>query len=203
MAKWKCDTCGHIEDDTALKCSLCGFGEKPVPVKPEQIQTVIDDARHILAKAESWTNCFALAIDGEGSESWDVWQPEDLDNEDLKMSLCGALELAAHRRKYPKAVMDAVMRFIYPLCWSKILAPYPYPYELCESHEAGDGHYIYEEIGYFNDEDDRTHGEVLDVLTTALAHCYAKTLPSLPNPSDCASRAFTGLMEENKRKGIE
>ena len=203
MAKWKCDTCGHIEDDTALKCSLCGFGEKPVPVTPEQIQPVIGDARQILANPDSWTNCFALATDGEGSEAWDVWQPENLDNEDLKMSLCGALELAAHRRKHRKAVMDAVVRFIYPLCWSKITAPYPYPYELVESHRAGDGHYLYEELGYFNDQDDRTHGEVLEVLNIALAHCYTKTQPSLPQPREAMLTAFTGLREENRRKGIK
>ena len=168
-------------------------------MKPEVMQ-VIHDARQILANPESWTNCFALAIDCGDGDTWQVWEAEDLDNEDLLMSLVGALELAAHRRKYPKAVMDAVVRFIYPLCWSRITAPYPYPHELCESHEMRDGSYLYEELGYFNEE--RTHSEILEMLNTALAHGYAKTIPALPTERDAMLIAFAGLAEENKHKGI-
>ena len=164
-------------------------------MQPEVMQ-VIDDARQLLIHPDAWCNCFALGQD----DGWDIWDAEDL--EDVQLSLCGALELASHRRKYPKAVMDAVVAFLYPICWEHILAPYPYPHELCESHAAGD-HYLYEELGYFNDEEGRTHAEVMQVLNVALAYGYTKTLPRLPTPDKAMIRAFSGLMEENKRKGIE
>ena len=172
----------------------------------DEVMQVIDDARQLLIKPEAWTNCFGLGQDTDGVTTWDVWQPEDLDSDFLyddkyiKMSLCGALELAAHRRKYPKAVMDAVVLFLYPLAWKQILAPYPYPHELIESHTDGD-HYLYEELGYFNES--RTHAEVVGLLNTALAHIYAKTIPSLPTQRQAMLDAFVGLMEENKRKSIE
>ena len=59
----------------------------------------------MLIKPESWIDCFALALDADGE---DVWEIEDLEDVD-RLSLMGALDLAAHRRKYPKAVMDAVV----------------------------------------------------------------------------------------------
>ena len=62
---------------------------------------------------------------------------------------------------------------------------------------------MYEEFGYFNDQDGRTHAEVIGVLNTALAYGYTKTMPSLPTPRDAEVRAFTELAEDNKRKGIE
>ena len=49
----------------------------------------------------------------------------------------GALDLAAHRRKYPKAVMDAVVSFLYPLAWQHITTPYPFPHELYEDLAEG------------------------------------------------------------------
>ena len=166
-------------------------------MKPE-VMHVIEDARQLLIKPESWINCFALSQDADGE---DVWEVEDLEDVD-RLSLCGALDLAAHRRKYPKSVSDAVVSFLYPICWEHILAPYPYPHELCESHADGD-HYLYEELGYFNDEEGRTHAEVMQVLNVALAYGYTKTLPTLPTPDKAMIRAFSGLMEENKRKGIK
>ena len=57
---------------------------------------------------------------------------------------------------------------------------------------------MYEEFGYFNDQDGRTHDEVMQVLNTALAHGYAKTIPSLPTPNDAVKRSFTELSAENK-----
>ena len=198
--EWECDACGNLEDDSALKCSLCGFGLKPIPTTPDQIYAVIADARQILKDPESWTDCFALGRD----DGHDVWDAEDLDrayrdDAPVQMSLCGALELASHRRKYRKSVVGAVVAILYPICWSRILAPYPYPHELMESHAEGD-HYLYEELGYFNDQEGRTHAEVIGVLNSALAHLYAKSIPSLPTPSDAMVRAFAGLAEENKRK---
>ena len=165
-------------------------------MKPEVMQ-VITDARQILMNPEAWTDCFALALDAEG---YDVWDIEHL--EGMRLSLCGALDLASHRRGYDKAVMDAVVSFLYPITWKHILAPYPYPHELMESHAEGD-HYLYEELGYFNDQDGRTHAEVMQVLNTALVHGYTKTLPKLPSHREAMTTAFTGLMQENKQKGIQ
>ena len=57
---------------------------------------------------------------------------------------------------------------------------------------------MYEEFGYFNDQDGRTHAEVIGVLNTALAHGYAKTIPTLPTENDAALHAFKELSAENK-----
>jgi len=164
-------------------------------MKPEVMQ-VVSDARQILIHPESWINCFALSEDSDG----EIWEPAELVTMD-RLSLVGALELAAYKRKYPREVMDTVIAFLYPLCWKQILAPYPYPHEILEDLTEG-GHFAYEELGYFNDQDGRTHAEVVGVLNTALAHGYAKTIPSLPTERQAMLDAFTGLMEENKRKGV-
>ena len=82
------------------------------------------------------------------------------------------------------------------------VVPYPYPHELYADLAEG-GHFIYEEFGYFNDQDGRTHAEVIGVLNTALAYGYTQTIPSLPTPRDAEVRAFTELAENNKHKGIE
>lgn len=166
-------------------------------MKPEVMQ-VVSDARQLLIHPESWINCFALSEDSDG----EIWSAAELVTMD-RLSLVGALELAGYKRKYPREVMDAVIAFLYPLCWKQILAPYPYPHEILEDLTEGSGTFGYEELGYFNDQDGRTHAEVVGVLNTALAHCYANTQPSLPDPSDAMTIAFTGLIEENKRKGIE
>ena len=165
-------------------------------MKPEVMQ-VITDARQILAQPDAWTNCFALALD---EEDFEVWEVEHVDG--LRLSLVGALELASHRRGYDPSVMDAVVAFLYPVAWKHILAPYPYPHELMESHAEGD-HYLYEELGYFNSEGSRIHEDIVDLLDTALAYAYAKTLPVLPSHSKAMMQAFTGLMQENKQKGIQ
>ena len=161
-------------------------------MKPEVMQ-VIDDARQLLIQPESWIGCFALSQDANGKDVWDV---PDLEKAD-RLSLMGALDLAAHRRKYPKAVMDAVVSFLYPLAWQHITTPYPFPHELYEDLAEG-GSFMYEEFGYFNDQDGRTHAEVMEVLNTALAHGYAKTIPSLPTANDAVKRSFTELSAENK-----
>ena len=160
-------------------------------MQPEVMQ-VIDDARQLLIKPDSWIDCFALALDADGE---DVWEIEDLEDVD-RLSLMGALDLASHRRKYPKAVMDGVVAFLYPLAWRHIHAPYPFPHELYDDLKEG-GNFIYEEFGYFNDQDGRTHAEVMQVLNTALAHGYAKTIPSLPTENDAVIRSFTELSAEN------
>ena len=161
-------------------------------MKPEVMQ-VIDDARQLLIQPESWIGCFALSQDANGKDVWDV---PDLEKAD-RLSLMGALDLAAHRRKYPKSVSDAVVSFLYPLCWQHITTPYPFPHELIEDLAEG-GNFMYEEFGYFNDQDGRTHAEVMEVLNTALAHGYAKTIPSLPTANDAVKRSFTELSAENK-----
>ena len=166
-------------------------------MQPE-VMHVIEDARQLLIRPESWIDCFALSQDADGE---DVWEVEDLKDVD-RLSLCGALDLAAHRRKYPKAVSDAAVSFLYPICWQHISAPYPFPHELYADLAEG-GSFMYEELGYFNDQDGRTHAEVIGVLNTALAYGYAQTIPSLPPPRDAEVRAFTELVEDNKRKGIE
>lgn len=76
-------------------------------MQPE-VMHVIEDARQLLIRPESWIDCFALSQDADGE---DVWEVEDLEDVD-RLSLCGALDLAAHRRKYPKAVSDAVVSFL-------------------------------------------------------------------------------------------
>ena len=166
-------------------------------MKPEVMQ-VIEEARQLLIRPESWIDCFALSQDADGE---DVWEIEDLEDVN-RLSLCGALDLAAHRRGYDRKVSDAVVSFLYPICWQHISVPYPYPHELYADLAEG-GHFIYEEFGYFNDQDGRTHAEVLGVLNTALAYGYTQTIPSLPTPRDAEVRAFTELAEDNKRKGIE
>ena len=166
-------------------------------MKPEVMQ-VIEDAKQILTNPEAWTNCFALALDAEG---YDVWDIEHL--EGMRLSVVGALELASHRRGYDSSVMDAVVAFLYPVAWKHILAPYPYPHELMESHAEGDTHYLYEELGYFNDADSRIHEDIIDLLDTALAYAYAKVLPVLPSHREAMTTAFSGLMQENKQKGIQ
>ena len=166
-------------------------------MQPEVMQ-VIEDARQLLIRPESWINCFALSQDTDGE---DVWAVEDLEDVD-RLSLCGALDLATHRRGYGKKISDAVVSFLYPICWKHISVPYPYPHELYADLAEG-GSFMYEEFGYFNDQDGRTHGEVIGVLNTALAYGYTKTMPSLPTPRDAEVRAFTELAEDNKRKGIE
>ena len=158
-----------------------------------EVMQVIDDARQLL-KPSRWTNCFAIAQDTEGN---DVWEVEEIESTDL-LSLCGAIELATHRRGYDKAVSDAVVLFLYPIVWKHISVPYPYPSELIESHYNDATCYLYEEFGYFNDRDGRTYAEVVGVLNTALAFGYTKTLPALPQPRECAIRAFTELSESNR-----
>ena len=160
-------------------------------MQPEVMQ-VIDDARQMLINPDSWIDCFALALDADGE---DVWEVEDLEDAD-RLSLMGTLDLAAHRRKYPKAISDAVVSFLYPLCWQHINTPYPFPHELIEDIAEG-GNFIYEEFGYFNDQDGRTYAEVMQVLNTGLAHGYAKTIPSLPSPNDAVERSFAELSAEN------
>ena len=161
-------------------------------MKPEVMQ-VIDDARQLLIQPESWIGCFALSQDANGKDVWDV---PDLEKAD-RLSLMGALDLAAHRRNYPKSVSDAVVLFLYPLCWQHISVPYPFPHGLIENLAEG-GSFMYEEFGYFNAHDGRTHAEVMELLNTALAHGYAKTIPSLPTPDDAVERSFTELSAENK-----
>ena len=161
-------------------------------MQPEVMQ-VIEDARQLLIRPESWIDCFALSQDADGE---DVWAVEDLEDVD-RLSLCGALDLAAYRRKYPKTVMDAVVSFLYPICWQHISVPYPYPHELYADLAEG-GSFMYEEFGYFNDQAGRTHAEVIGVLNTALAHGYAKTIPTLPTENDAALHAFKELSAENK-----
>ena len=161
-------------------------------MKPEVMQ-VIKDARQLLIQLESWIDCFALSQDSDGE---DVWEIEDLEDVD-RLSLMGALDLAAHRRKYPKKVMDAVVSFLYPLAWQHIAMPYPFPHELYEDLAEG-GNFMYEEFGYFNDQEGRTHAQVIGVLNTALAYGYAKISPSLPTPNDAVKHSFTELSAENR-----
>lgn len=163
-------------------------------MKPEVMQ-IISDARQLLIEPESWIRCFALSLDSDGDE---VWEVADLENVD-RLSFCGALDLAAHRRQYPKAVMDAVVRFVYPIVWQHISVPYLAPHELIEDLDEG-GNFIYEELGYFNEQDSRTHDEVLSVLNTALAFGYTKTLPTLPTPQDAAQRAWRELAWNRQAK---
>jgi len=167
-------------------------------MNPEVIQ-VVSDARQLLIHPESWINCFALGIDADadphtGDEVWDV---SELEEHNCKLSLMGALELAAHRRKYPKAIMDAVVKFLYPLAWRQISVPYPFPHQLYDDLREG-GHFMYEEFGYYNDEDSRTHAEVIGVLNMALGYGYARVIPSLPMPNDAAKHSFEELSAENR-----
>lgn len=163
-------------------------------MKPEVMQ-IIEDARQLLIEPDSWIRCFALSQSADGE---DVWEIEDLENLD-RLSFIGALDLAAHRRRYPKAVMDAVVRFVYPIVWQHISVPYLAPHELIEDLDEG-GNFIYEELGYFNEQESRTHDEVIAVLNTALAFGYSKTLPMLPPPHEAAQRAWRELAKENKRR---
>ena len=161
-------------------------------MQPEAMQ-VIDNARQLLSKPESWIGCFALSQDSDGEDVWEISGLEDVD----QLSLMGALDLAAHRRKYPKAIMDAVVKFLYPLAWRQISVPYPFPHELYDDLREG-GSFMYEEFGYYNDEDGRTHAEVLGVLNMALAFGYARISPSLPTPNDAAKHSFEELSAENR-----
>ena len=52
---------------------------------------------------------------------------------------------------------------------------------------------MYEEFGYFNDQDGRTHAEVIGVLNTALAYGYTQTIPSLPTPQRCGGAGIHGV----------
>ena len=163
-------------------------------MKPEMMQVILD-ARQILAEPDAWTNCFALALD---EQDFEVWEVEHVDG--LRLSVVGALDLASHRRGYDDSVMDAVVAFLYPVAWKHILAPYPYPHELMESHAEGDTHYLYEELGYFNDADSRIHEDIIDLLDTALAYAYAKVIPVLPSDREAMMTAFTGLMKDNNQR---
>lgn len=157
-----------------------------------EVRQVIEDARTLIGNPEAWVGCFALALDADGC---DVWEVADLEKVD-RLSIMGAVDLAAHRRGYGRKVTDAVVSFLYPLAWKYIHAPYPFPHELYEDLQEG-GSFMYEEFGYFNDQTGRTHGEVMEVLNLALAHGYAKTIPSLPTPNDAVRRSFMELSVEN------
>ena len=170
----------------------------------EETRSIIQEVRKLLRTPESWINCFPLSVDKDGE--W-IWEIDELEKAD-KLSICGAIDLAAHRRGhkvdgsgYGKSATDQVVKFLYPLVWKRITTPFPSPKELYEDLEDG-GSFLYEEFGYFNEDENTTHQVILEVLNVALAHLYCKTRPQLPPPHAATAHAFNALAEENKRKGI-